>query len=220
MIKKISFTALAFLFITLTATGQTSLYENPEFDSIAKLHNAIAILPFPTTIELRPKQMEKITPEQFEKMESDEAQNIQNAMHSWFLKRKKRGTLRIEVQEPKRTNALLAQEGITLETIKNYTTEDLAAILGVDAIISGTFATNKPMSDGASIALGLLVGFWGATNTATVKMTINNADDGVLLWDYHKQVKGSIGSNSDDLINVLMRKASRRMAYTKGDSED
>ena len=92
---------------------------------------------------------------------------------------------------------------------------ELAEILGVDAIISGNYETDKPMSEGASVALGLLIGFWGSTNNATVNMSVHNAKDGILLWNYNKKVSGSIGSSPDDLINRLMRKASRRLAYTK-----
>jgi len=48
-------------------------------------------------------------------------------------------------------------------------------------------------------------------------MSINDAANGTLLWNYNKKVRGSIGSSPEDLINILMRKASRRMAYTKND---
>ena len=46
-------------------------------------------------------------------------------------------------------------------------------------------------------------------------MSVYNRKDGVLLWNYNKKVRGSIGTDSDDLINTLMRKASRRLSYTK-----
>ena len=213
--KKTTLTSIAFLLLSFISFAQTSLYENPDFDQIATDHKIIAVLPFKAKVELRPKQMEKMTPDQFKELELSEGESIQNAMHSWFLKRKKRGTLSIDVMEPKRVNTLLLKEGITIDNINGYTTEDLAQILGVDAIISGTFETNKPMSDGASIALGVLIGFWGTTNSATINMSVNNAKDGQLLWNYNKKVRGSLGSSSDDLINTLMRKASRRMAYTK-----
>ena len=117
-------------------------------------------------------------------------------MYSWFLKRKKRGYLKtIEVQDPNKTTALLRKKNITQENIKDFTPEELSKILGVDAIISGTYKTNKPMSEGASVALGLLIGFWGTTNSATVNMSVNNGIDGVLLWNYNKKVRGSIGSS-------------------------
>lgn len=132
------------------------------------------------------------------------------------FKKKKRGKLlKLEVQDPKTTNALLAKQEIDYNNLNEFTPQELATILGVDAIITGDYETDKPMSEGASVALGLLVGFWGATNNAVINMSVHNAVDGVLLWNYNKKVRGSIGSSPDDLINILMRKASRRLAYTK-----
>ncbi|MFY7671291.1 hypothetical protein ACOSP6_09435 [Tenacibaculum sp. MEBiC06402] len=213
--KKI-FTLIVFTITVFSAYSQTSLYENPDFDEIAKDHKKIAILPFRAQVELRKKQMEKMTTEDLHKLELAEGKSIQTAMYSWFLKRKKRGKLKtIEVQDPNRTTALLRKKGITQENLIDFTPEELAQILGVDAIISGDYKTNKPMSEGASVALGLLIGFWGTTNAATVNMSVHNAKDGVLLWNYNKKVRGSLGSSPDDLINKLMRKASRRLSYTK-----
>ncbi|WP_430927938.1 hypothetical protein [Polaribacter marinivivus] len=212
--KKILF-LLAFV-VSTSILAQTNLYENPKFDAIAKNHQSIGIIPFKATVKLRPKQMAKMSPEQFKRLEISEGKSIQTAMYSWFLKRKKRGKLlSIEVQDPNKTMALLGKEGITQENLSNYTPEEIAKILGVDALISGTYNTNKPMSEGASVALGVLIGFWGTTNSATVNMSVHNASDGVLLWNYNKKVRGSIGSSPEDLINVLMRKASRRLSYTK-----
>lgn len=101
------------------------------------------------------------------------------------------------------------------EHLADYTPDELAQLLGVDAVIMGTFETNKPMSEGASVALGVLVGFYGSTNKAIVNMSIYDAHQGELLVNYNKAVSGSMGSSTEDLINTLMRKASRRIAYTK-----
>ncbi|TCI94395.1 hypothetical protein [uncultured Tenacibaculum sp.] len=210
---------LATLLLTMIffiANAQTNLYENPEFDKIAKEHKKIAILPFKAQVKLRKKQMREMTSEDLHKLELNEGKSIQTAMYSWFLKRKKRGKLKtIEVQDPNKTTALLRKNEIDQETLIEYTTEELAEILGVDAIISGDYKTDKPMSEGASAALGILIGFWGSTNTATINMSVHNGIDGVLLWNYNKKVRGSLGSSPDDLINRLMRKASRRLSYTK-----
>lgn len=117
--------------------------------------------------------------------------------------------------EQSTTNSILAKNGINYSNIHQFSPEEIAKILEVDAVIKGTFETNKPMSEGASIALGLLVGFYGATNKATINMFIHNASDGKVLVNYNKGVAGSIGSSSDQLINIVMRKASRRIPYTK-----
>jgi hypothetical protein len=195
--------------------GQTHLYENPKFDEITKDHKIIAIIPFKTSITLRPKEMKETTPEQLAKMEKSEGESIQAAMYSWFLKREKEGSFFIQVQDPSTTNALLKRQNISYDNIPDQTPAELAKILGVDAVILGTFETNKPMSEGASVALGLLVGFWGSTNKAVMNLYIHNGADGQLLVNYNKAVSGSIGSTTEDLINRLMRKASRRVSYTR-----
>ncbi len=48
-----------------------------------------------------------------------------------------------------------------------------------------------------------------------MNISVNNSIDGALLWNYNKRVRGSVGSSTDNLINTLMQKASRRLAYTK-----
>lgn len=204
--KKLLLLALTNFFNNLIF-AQTNLFEHPDFDKIAQKHKIIGVIPFKTSITLRPKQMRDITPEQLEKMEKSEGESIQSAMYSWFLKRKKRGKLKVDVQNPATTNAKLKKAGVTLENYENYTPSELAKILEVDSIIMGTFETNKPMSEGASIALGLLVGFWGATNSATINLSIYNATDGEILVNYNKKVGRSIGSDNDDLVNIVMRKA-------------
>lgn len=207
-----------FLLLPFSVLSQTSLYENPDFDAIAENHQIIAMVPFKTQVKLRPKQMKDMDEEQMAKLERSEGESIQTAMYSWFLKRKKRGKMqRIRVQDPRTTNAKLLKLGIDYDNILEHTPMELAKILEVDAVISGDFETNKPMSEGASVALGLLIGFWGSTNSAIVNMSIHNAEDGILLWNYNKKVRGSLGSSPEDLVNILMRKASRRLAYTKND---
>ncbi|WP_332913523.1 hypothetical protein [Algoriphagus boritolerans] len=88
-------------------------------------------------------------------------------------------------------------------------------MLEVDAIIMGSFETNKPMSEGASVALGLFVGMYGSTNKAVLNMSIYDAEDGIQVANYNKGISGTMGSSTEDLINILMRKASRRISYTE-----
>lgn len=218
--KKTLFTILL-LALVCKSYAQTNLYENPEFDEISKSHKIIAIAPFKTQVKLRPKQMKDMSTEQLNRIEKSEGEGIQSAMYSWFLKRKKRGDLQsLELQDPKVTTALLKKNNIDYNNITDFTPQELAKILQVDALISGDFETNKPMSDGASVALGILIGFWGSTNNAVINMSVHNGPDGVLLWNYNKKVSGSIGSSNEDLINTLMRKASRRLSYTKNSKNE
>lgn len=212
--KKVGFT-LAFTIISFFSTAQTHLYEHPNFEQISANHKTIGILPFKTSITLRPKDMKSMTNEQIIKMEEDEGMSIQSAMYSWFLKREKRKRLKVSVLDPITANAKLKKMGVTSSNFSDYTPDQLADILEVDAVIMGTFETNKPMSEGASVALGLLGGFYGNTNKAIINLFIYNAEDGVLIANYNKGIAGSMGSSTEDLINILMRKASRRISYTE-----
>lgn len=213
MKNRISIFVLSFISISIFA--QTNLYENPDFDKIVKRHKVIGIIPFKASVTLRPKQMKDITPEQLDRMEKSEGESIQDAMYSWFLKREKRGELTVKVQTPATTNAKLLKAGLSPDNFAEHTPDEIAKIMEVDAVIMGTFETNKPMSEGASIALGAIFGVWGNTNKAVINLSIYNADDGQLLVNYNKGVTGSLGSSTEDLINTLMRKASRRIAYAK-----
>ena len=206
---------ILFLLGTAFSFGQTNLYEHPEFKTIAQDHKTIAILPFKAIIKLRPKQMKKITEDELREMELKEGLAIQSALHSWFLKRKTQKKTDKNVQDPNRTNALLKKNNITFATIIEYTPEELAAILNVDAVISGVLKTNKPMSEGASMAIGLVFGFFGSTNSGTMEMSVNDGKTGELMWKYSKKLNRSLGSDTDTVINALMRKASRRLTYMK-----
>ena len=71
------------------------------------------------------------------------------------------------------------------------------------------------MSEGATVALAVLVGVYGPTNKAVLNLFIHNAADGQLLVNYNKAVSGSLGSSTEDLVNILLRKASCRATHTK-----
>ncbi|NBW34378.1 MAG: hypothetical protein EBR30_05040 [Cytophagia bacterium] len=214
--QKFFFTLSLMLALSVVySNAQTRLYVDPNFLSIAGDHKIIAVVPFRTTISLRPKQLAALKEGQLAEMNEDESINIQNAMFAWFLTRRQQGRMWVDVQDVSTTNAILARNGITYDNMAKYSPQEIAKILEVDAIVKGTFDTDKPMSDGASLALGVLVGFWGATNKATINMFIYNAADGRAIVNYNKTVAGSVGSTTDQLINIVMRKASRRIPYTK-----
>ena len=202
-------------FLTLYSYSQTHLYEHPDVDDIISTHKTIGILPFITTINLRPKQLKDFTLEQLDVMQKAEGRSIQSAMHSWYLKRNKRGSFDITVQVPRKTNTLLKRAGITVENIEDYLPEEIAKILGVDGLIMGDFVTSKPMSEAGAIAGIFLFGLAGSANKATINLNVYNGADGELLVNYNKTVRGGLGSSVEDLINKIMRKSSRRISYTK-----
>lgn len=209
--KKLFLTFITF-FISLTIFSQTKLYVHPDADSYVSKTKKIAIIPLKTSVKLRPKELKDFTPEQVIEMEKTEAINIQKSVYSWFLTRKKRGELLVEVQNPTVTNSLLKKAGIDPNEANSELPSDLCEILGTEVIMTGTFSTNKPMSNAAAVGLAL-IGIGGATQNATVNLDFIHNDNEIIV-NYYKNIKGSLGSSTDDLVNTLMRKVSRRIPYT------
>ncbi|MDN5200265.1 hypothetical protein QQ008_02810 [Fulvivirgaceae bacterium BMA10] len=211
---KKGFLYVALCLFSISAYSQTkAIYTNPEFSTLAKDHKKLAILPFKAIVSLRPNQMKKLTPEQFEKLQKDEGKAIQSALHTYFLKKQNQKGYTVSFQDVGTTNAILKKNEISEENIDEYTSDELAKLLEVDGIISGTLNTNKPMSDGASLALGVLVGFYGSTNSGKISINIKDGKTDALLWKYDKTLSRSLGSDTNTVVNAIMRKASRKFPY-------
>ena len=211
--KKLIFTTTLTVLSLVILAQSKAIYTNPEFKTLAKDHKTIAIVPFKATLSLRPKQLEKITTEELKEIEDDHGKSVQSALESYFLKKKNQYNFTVEFQGTNKTNAILAKNNITQDNIEKYTPEELTKLLEVDAVISGTLNTTKPMSEGASVALGLLVGFWGSTNSGRIGIDLYDGKTGELLWKYEKTLSRSLGSDIHTVINAMMRKASRKFPY-------
>jgi hypothetical protein len=74
--------------------------------------------------------------------------------------------------------------------------------------------SEKPMSEGAAVAVGLLVGFWGNTNKVQTAINIHDGKSGELLWKYDYEASGSVGSSTNKLVDALMRNATRKFPYS------
>lgn len=196
------------------ASGQTlkKIYEAPNLPNLIKEHKKVAIIPFDVIISVK-KLPKGTTAEDLRNQEKVESLNIQNSMYTFFLKKIENYT--IAFQDVAHTNAVLAKAGINSETIKEHTMDELAGILQVDAIISGTVITEKPISEGAAVAIALIAGVGTRTNMATVTLNIHNGSDATLLWRFQRELSGTIGSSADDLINILMRQVARNFPYEK-----
>jgi hypothetical protein len=204
---KILMVALLFS-IGLTSCGPT-IYKADNFEANRYKVKTLAIIPF--TINIDTKRLPKnVTIESVRQSEEKTGFSMQNSVYSWFLKRHKDYTT--EFQDIDKTNALLKRNNITYEDLIVTDKAELCKLLGVDGIVSGKATMSKPMSEGGAVALGLLVGVWGATNKTDVSITIHDKTAN-LQWKYDYQASGSIGSSTESLTNALMRNASKRFPY-------
>lgn len=217
--KKIKLPAIFRIFLLVVLIGFlggcASIYVAPEFTLERQKHRLLAIMPFDVTISIK-RLPKNVTLEMVKEREADEAYEFQREIYTQFLRRKSRYT--IDFQDIDNTNILLSRAGIALEDIKSFTKAEIAEILNVDVILSGTLVTSKPMSEGlAIVATALLgwIGLSGPTNRAEVDVTIHSGSNSALIWNYSHTYSGGLLDSVKSLINALMRKISRKFPYNR-----
>lgn len=103
-----------------------------------------------------------------------------------------------------------------LDKMDEFTKDEIAKVLGVDAVLGGRFEQEQTKSDGAAIATAVLLGGLGnKTGSASTFLMLNNGLDGELLWRFFKSMDDGIGTSTDDLVERMMRKVSRNFPYEK-----
>jgi hypothetical protein len=182
------------------------IFYSPDATPLAKAQKIIAIAP--PKVSIAPRK--NIDGNALVEQQKTESVNFQKEMYSWMLKRKMQGSISVDVQDVETTNALLAKAGF--EYAKVLTPQDMCNILGVDGLMTSNYSLAKPMSEGAAIAVGLLIGVWGATNEATVSLSIHDNSTNKMIWNFDHKLSSSLGSPAG-LVDALMRQASRKMPY-------
>ncbi len=192
--------------------GAKQTFESPKLKSSIAAHKTVAILPFDVKITYR-KQPKNFSSEANKDQEKTMSKSIQASMYTFLLRRLE--DYSVSFQDVDKTNILLKKAGVE-NKLDEYTKDELAKILGVDAILGGRFETEQTKSEGAAIASVLLTGgFGGKTGTGSLFLTVNNGSDGELLWRFFKTMDDSIAGSTDDLVERMMRKVSRNFPYSK-----
>ncbi len=204
--NKIVFLAVIILLFSSCAT----VYNSAGLKTAEQKHQLIAILPFDVTVQYN-KLPRNVTVEQIEENEHDLAFILQNQMYNRFLR--KNDQFRIQFQDVDKTNMMLERNKIEVEQLKEFSADELARLLEVDAVISGKVITTKPMSTGAAIVVGVLFNVWGSTNTADVTVSLHDGNDSDLLWRFNHVYSGSVGSSPEQLTNAMMKPISRKFPY-------
>ncbi len=202
---------IIFTFLCAGASAQKNIYESDKFDELSREHQNLAIIPFLTHLELK----DNITDNELRGLEKKEGYAVQDALETYFSKRKKKKKFSVEFQNIKNTNAILQQNGITYENIDIYSVKELCNILGVDGLISGTLDLNVLLSKGVPTEFSLLDYINGDANYGRIGVKISDGATGKLLWKYEKRINKKSGKNTNDLIELMMKLASRKFPYDR-----
>ncbi len=198
-------------FTTAMALGQKNIYENRKFDELTQDHRVLAIVPFIAHLELK----ETVDHSELKILAQREGYAVQNALETYFSQRKKRKKFNVDFQNIANTNAILSQNGIDYNNLDIYTTQELCDILKVDGIISGNLNLNILLSEGVPTNFSLLDYFSGDANYGRIGVKISDGETGKLLWKYENEITKKTGKNTTELIDKMMKTASRKFPYDK-----
>jgi len=214
-----SLVPLAFaLFVAASAAGTAHAgaqkYVHPQFAELTKDHKTLAVLPFKVTVD-KTKLPKNITLEMIATSEKEEATEFQSQLYARFLQRAQQGEYTVGFQDVDQTNALLARAGISRDSLYMHTKDELAKVLGVDGLISGSVHQTSPTSAGMAMAQTFLLGFSGHTQRVDITVTVHNGADGTLLWSYDHTDKGGLMNSVEGMVKSLLKKVGGNFPYRK-----
>ncbi|MEM6718198.1 MAG: hypothetical protein AAF611_02685 [Bacteroidota bacterium] len=210
--KKVVVLVVLFCVGMQLSNAQKRIYVSDSFDELSKDHKIIAILPFQTTLNLK-SDKKSYTKEQIAELEQREGIAVQQALESYFLDRKRKKKLKIEFQDINTTNRLLKKAGIEAEDMDIYAPQELCKILNVDAIVSGSLTSRLLLSKDIDTSFDLVTYLKGKSDYGKIIIKLSNKGNGKLLWRYEKTINRKSGKNTQNIINKMMRKASRKFPY-------
>ncbi len=205
--KRLLLIFIALWGIPLAVFAQKDIFLSPKFNELTKEHKVLAIIPFKSVLDLNTTQ----------KADSEEIEGkaVQTGLENYFNQRKKRKKFTVEFQEIKTTNQILKDQKINYDDIGLYSSKDLARILGVDGIISGSIQLNVLLSQGIEKDSGLGDFLFFDSDFGRIAVKISDGMTGKLLWKYDKAITRKGGKNTIEFIDSMMKKASRNFPYDR-----
>ena len=119
----------------------------------------------------------------------------------------------MQVQPTTETNAILNDNDVTLDNLTERTPQEVAKLLGVDAIVTGTVQARQPSMLMAAAVSWMTQGGSNVNSYAMLDLEVYDTEYGELQCNYRKRIQRSPWVGESRLLYVLARKTSRRIAY-------
>ncbi|MCQ4034679.1 hypothetical protein [Kaistella montana] len=202
---------LSILFAAMVVvTSCEPVYKAANFQETANQHRVIAVLPPKVIIEIKSaKEAEAI-----KNQEKIESERFQNALVSYLNENHTKNTIFVKAQNTEETNKILADNNITSFAGKSY--QELAKLLGVDAVVSSRVSLAKPLTNGEAFFTSLLTGYAAPSKITTVDLSLTDTNSGKMFWNYNWQTGGTFIS-TEKLTNSLMKAAAYKFPYKTKD---
>lgn len=189
--------------------GSKQVFISPNLPAAIASHKTIAILPSEVQITYR-KQPKNFNPEADRQQAIMMSTSVQGSLYTYLLRRS--DEYPINIQNVDETNLRLKKAGMDGD-LNKFTRNEIAAALGVDAVLGSRFETRQTQSDLLAIATMVVGCGAGRTGTGKLTLTLNSSTDGELLWRFYKNMDENVIASSTDLTERMMRKVARNFPY-------
>lgn len=201
-------------------------YTIKNFDERTAGHKIIAVLPFENTMTGRlPKDMTDSLKSRLEIAESEAFQ--QSLVNQILLRGNRSGRhLRVAVQEPTKTRKLLKDNGLGIRESWEKDPQELAKMLGVDAVVRCKVRKQRFLSGLESVGIevgaqilttilfGTSSGAFAPTNEVEMWLSVVDAADGAVLFSFNQESQVNWQNQAQDVIDQINRRAARRFPYS------
>jgi hypothetical protein len=213
----------------LLCAGCANYYKSPDFNQKVREHEVIAVLPFEMIFTGR--QPGNLSAEDLRQIRIAESQAFQISLYHEILRSTRRGkkAIYVDIQDYKKTTALLRENDISIEDSWEKNPVELANVLGVDAVVRARVSKERLMSDlssyGIDVATQILEDLAlaevqpfippnaGIAKRIDAGYNLVNAKDGSVLWSTMLEADVDWRWPSNEIIDNLNRRASNRFPY-------
>jgi hypothetical protein len=221
---------LFILAISLAACNvNKDVYKSSDFAEKASRHKTVAILPLRITQTGHKSKTE--TEESIKAANEKWAYAFQESLLTYALKQtpKHKKSPVVSFQSIAKTNALLKDAGLTIDDMYTRQPEEIARVLGVDAVLMTTLERDKNFSDG--VAYGLAAGRTvlnaigkPGTSVASSALSLNSSDinmnsylydatDSKLLWKTFRKGGTDLPSDGNGVVEYYSNWIAKKIPY-------
>jgi hypothetical protein len=223
----LSFALAAILFTACSVNKD--VYKSSDFSEKATRHRTVAILPLKITQTGHVGKKE--TEEGIRAANEKWGYSFQESLLTYALKQtsKHRKSPITSFQSIQKTNALLKDAGLDIEAMYEKQPEEIARLLGVDAVIMTTLEKDKNVSDGVAYGVAgarVILGAIGTPGTSGARsaMSMNSSDinmncylyngtDSKLLWKTFRKGGADLPHEVNGIVEYYSNWIAKKLPY-------
>lgn len=220
-------TISAFLLFTIITSCNRRSFHASDIEEKTKEHKTVAILPFDIEVTGRlPKGWDEA---QKQEVIETESEIFQHALISQILNTstKRRGKFTVSFQSVDKTRAIFSKNAITYADFKNKDPQELANLLGVDAVFKVKMHKKRYLSNVESIAVGqgvqilrnvvnvptIIPSGIGKTNDVRIVGSLVNGEDGTILYNFTGSCATDWSRQPEAVVNQISRWIGKKFPY-------